>query len=114
MAARSYERGEFFRRIPLPSLERRNDEGEDEGNKENSDRIQASAEGLSEFAAINNNTTSTSTEACANALSDLSMAQGPQGQYTAFDEDVATLKVIIGSHNTEKLKQELLVGVEEH
>ena len=48
--------------------------------------MQASAEGLSEVAAINNNTTSTSTEACSNALSDLSVAQGPQGKRKASDQ----------------------------
>ena len=44
MAARRYERGDF-----LPSLERRNDAHEDEGSKENAERIQASGEGLSKF-----------------------------------------------------------------
>lgn len=36
------------------------------------------------------------------------------GQYTAFDEPVATLKVIIRSHTTEKLEKKLLVREEEH
>ena len=92
MAARRYKHGEFFRRIHLSSLEWRNDEGEYEGNKESPERIQASAEGLSEFAALNNNTTSTLTEACLNALSDLSMAQGPQGKRKASDQHKAAKK----------------------
>ena len=93
MAARRYERGEFFRRIHLSSLERRNDEGEDEGNKENIERIPTSGEGLSEFAAINN-TTSTSTEACSNALHlpDHSIAKGPQGKRKGSDEPKAAKK----------------------
>ena len=75
MAASQIWAWRFFRRIHLPSLERGNEEGEDEGNKENAEGIQASGEGLGGFISIDNNTmtTSTSNEAWSNTLSDHSI-----------------------------------------
>ena len=54
MAASQIWAWRFFRRIHLPSLERGNEEGEDEGNKENAEGIQASGEGLGGFISIDN------------------------------------------------------------
>ena len=60
-----------------PSSERRNAADEDESGKENAEKIQASGEGLRKFTAINNNTTSTSTEASSYALPDHSKGTWP-------------------------------------
>ena len=95
MAARTYERGELFHWIHLPILEERNEEDKYQGDEENAERIQASGEGLSEFAAINNSialAASTSTENCSTSTPDHWIAQGPQGNRKSLDQPKAARK----------------------
>ena len=77
MAARRYERGDFLAGFISPVRKSAMTQTKMKVVKENAERIQASGEGLRKFTAINNNTTSTSTEASSYALPDHSKGTWP-------------------------------------